>query len=70
MPEAKHQRMPSDEHGRIVIEVLPGGRVRLSSTIRGRPDSAYAPMAQERLAVEVPRLLAELRGRAREISPK
>lgn len=63
-------RMPDDKHGRIVIEVLPGGQVRLSSTIQGRPDSAYAAMAQERLATEVPRLLAELRGRAGEVSLK
>lgn len=45
----------------ITITLLPNDMVRLRSTLLGRFDSSYAPLTQERLAVELTRLLSELR---------
>ena len=47
----------------IRIALLPDGRVRVSSTCLGRPDSSYAPQPQDRAPAEVSKLLAELRER-------
>lgn len=54
----------------ISVDLLPDGRVRIFSTCMGRPDASYAPLADARLAHEVGRLLAELRARLSEVSPK
>lgn len=47
----------------IAIKVLADGRVRMSSTCGGRPDSLYAPLDDQRAPQEVRRLLGELRER-------
>ncbi|MGP1692070.1 MAG: hypothetical protein ACTS6O_06150 [Giesbergeria sp.] len=47
----------------ITIELLPVGRVRLSSTCMGLPDSSYMPLLQDRSPAEVSKLIAELRER-------
>ena len=45
----------------IKIDLLPDGRVRISSVCMDRPDSSYAPLAEERAPAEVEKLLGELR---------
>lgn len=47
----------------ITITVLPYGMVRLRSTCLGSADSSYAPLRDERLVSEIPKLLAEIRER-------
>ena len=47
----------------IKIDLLPDGRVRISSVCMDRPDSSYAPLAEERAPAEVEKLLGELRVR-------
>lgn len=47
----------------IRVALLPDGRVRVSSTCLGRPDSSYAPQPQECAPAEVQKLLIELRQR-------
>ena len=51
---------------RVLVYVLPGGRLAMSADCRGAPDAVYAPMADDRLPWEIGRLVAELRQRAQE----
>lgn len=62
--------MPEKALAVIAIDVLPSGRIRLSSTCMGRPDSSYSPLPDMRGPVEVARLLAELRQRLEGVSQK
>lgn len=62
--------MPEKAMAVIAIDVLPCGRIRLSSTCMGGPDSSYMPLPDERGPAEVERLLAELRQRLEGVSPK
>lgn len=48
---------------RIVIDMLPDGRCRLSSTCWGQHDSSYSPFHDEKAYAEVPVLMAEIRRR-------
>lgn len=54
----------------IKIDLLPDGRVRISSACLDRPDSSYAPLAEERAPAEVEKLLGELRRRLQGVSRK
>lgn len=47
----------------VLIDLLPDGRARISSTCGGKPDASYVPMADARVGKEVDGLLAELRER-------
>ena len=53
---------------RVVLDLGADGRVLITATCCGVPDSKYAPMADERVPVEISKLLAELRNRA--LSPR
>ena len=53
----------------IKIDLLPDGRVRISSVCMDRPDSSYAPLAEERAPAEVEKLLGELRQRLKGVRP-
>lgn len=55
--------LPDKRLAQCVIDVLPDGQVRLSSTCLGRFDSSYAPFNDQRAPQEVERLLGELRDR-------
>ena len=48
---------------RILIDLLVGGCVRISSVCLGRNDSVYAPLPDERAPAEIEKLLGELRQR-------
>ena len=48
---------------RVVLDLRVDGSVQIVATCCGMPDSKYAPMAAERVPVEVSKLLAELRSR-------
>ena len=48
---------------RITLDVLPEGMVRITSTCMGRPDASYPPMTDGGIALEVQKLLDELRHR-------
>lgn len=47
----------------VLLDLLPDGRVQITATCGGVPDSRYAPIASERVPVEVNRLLVELQER-------
>lgn len=47
----------------ITIVLLPDGVVRIRATCAGLPDSAYAPLPDHAVGVEVDKLLVELRQR-------
>lgn len=48
---------------RVVLDLRVDGSVLIVATCCGAPDSKYAPMAAERVPVEVSKLLTELRNR-------
>ncbi len=62
--------MPEQVQAHISIDVLASGRIRLSSTCKGVPDSSYTPLPDARGPAEVERLLAELRQRLEGVSQK
>lgn len=64
--DLKAQELPDRPLSQIVINVLPNGRVCLSSTCQGRFDSSYAPFHDQRAPQEVQRLLGELRERLKQ----
>ena len=47
----------------VVLDLQPGGLVRITSTCMGTPDASYAPMQDLRVAAEVETLVSELRDR-------
>lgn len=54
----------------IKIDLLPDGRVRISSVCMEKPDSSYAPLPDKRAPAEVEKLLGELRRRLQGLSRK
>lgn len=59
--ELKAQMLQRPASASIAIDVLPDGRVLISSTCQGRPDSRYAPLDDQQAPQELQRLLGELR---------
>lgn len=58
-----HAAAPDEPLAHIAVDLLPDGRVRITSTCMGKPDASYAPLADARLGSEVQALVAELRER-------
>lgn len=66
--EADLSGCPNSPLATVVLDLLPDGRIHISSTCCGKPDASYAPMADARVGKEVDVLVAELRERLGAIS--
>lgn len=68
--QVQRSKLALRQLAQIVVDVLPDGRVHITSTCAERFDSSYASMPDGRVPAEVRKLLMELRARLAGVSPK